>query len=353
MTKHKLFSWVFIIFAAIFALLNLAVYYFCTADLLLPNPKKPIGDLSRIGYVTDIPYLQTVSQGLSKKHWNLSDFPGGAVDIITIGDSFSNAGVGAWIPYQDYIASLNDLKVLNIDPYQFVPNSENYLAFANNLLDSGWLDKYRPRVILIQKTERVCLLFFSEKIDFDRPEPVKLREPQGGQSLAGPPQPSFINNANLKYFLYPLLYYVSDNAFFSEVYVTKLNKSFFSGEKGDKLVFLSHDLTSIRPSKRRSVKMMNDNLNALAEKLEKHNIKLYFMPVVDKYNLYRDYIVNNPYPPSVFFEELRELPKKYYFIDTKKILSQELQRGVIDLYHQGDTHWTYKATKAISEKLKF
>lgn len=41
------------------------------------------------------------------------------------------------------------------------------------------------------------------------------------------------------------------------------------------------------------------------------------MPVVDKCNLYRTFIINNHYSESVFFEEMRLLPKKYEYINTK------------------------------------
>jgi len=98
---------------------------------------------------------------------------------------------------------------------------------------------------------------------------------------------------------------------------------------------------------------LNNNLNALSKILKKKNIKLYFMPAVDKYNLYSKYIVNNTYPQSIFFEELRKLPKEYTFIDTKTILLEELKKGVKDIYHSDDTHWSYKASEAIFKKVKF
>jgi hypothetical protein len=92
---------------------------------------------------------------------------------------------------------------------------------------------------------------------------------------------------------------------------------------------------------------LNDNFNTLQALLEKKGIKLYFMPAADKSNVYADYIVSKEYPKSHFFERLRELPKAYGFIDTKKVLKKMVDEGVKDVYYKDDTHWSYKASKAI------
>ena len=77
------------------------------------------------------------------------------------------------------------------------------------------------------------------------------------------------------------------------------------------------------------------------------------MPVVDKYNLYSNFIVDNPYPRSTFFEKLRQLPKRYAFIDTKQILMEELERGELDLYYPDDSHWSWKAPQKIFNTVRF
>ena len=69
------------------------------------------------------------------------------------------------------------------------------------------------------------------------------------------------------------------------------------------------------------------------------------MPCVDKYNLYSDYVVNNPYPRSIFFEKLRMLPKKYFFIDTKAILAAKLCKGEKDVFYADETHWVGRLLK--------
>jgi hypothetical protein len=77
------------------------------------------------------------------------------------------------------------------------------------------------------------------------------------------------------------------------------------------------------------------------------------MPPADKYTIYSEYIANNPYPPSTFFELLRPLPKKYIFVDTKAVLSQAVKNGEKDIYYSDDTHWSWKASKLIAESMRF
>jgi hypothetical protein len=77
------------------------------------------------------------------------------------------------------------------------------------------------------------------------------------------------------------------------------------------------------------------------------------MPVVDKYDLYSDDIVRNPYPKNPFFDELRKLPKRYTLIDTKAILEPMVKAGVKDVFYPDDSHWTCKASKKVFETVRF
>ena len=85
-------------------------------------------------------------------------------------------------------------------------------------------------------------------------------------------------------------------------------------------------------------------------------IQLVFMPVVDKYELYRELIVAKEQvraPRGIFFDELRKLPRRYRFIDTKAILEQELKRGELDIFYADDSHWSWKAPQKIFETERF
>jgi hypothetical protein len=132
-----------------------------------------------------------------------------------------------------------------------------------------------------------------------------------------------------------------------------LNTPFFSVKKSKRLLFYYEDIKFIPLANEESVGSFNKNLNELALRLKKKGITFYFLPAPDKYAMYSDYIVDNPYPKSVFFELLRKQPKKYVFVDTKAILSELIKKGEKDVYYADDTHWSWKAAKKIAESLKF
>lgn len=87
--------------------------------------------------------------------------------------------------------------------------------------------------------------------------------------------------------------------------------------------------------------------------LDRSGIKLYFMPMVDKYDLYYDHILDKKYGKSNFFELLRGESKQYIFIDTKKILSELIKSGAKDVYFSDDTHMSTMALKEIIDNMEF
>lgn len=99
------------------------------------------------------------------------------------------------------------------------------------------------------------------------------------------------------------------------------------------------------------IQIVNENLNRLCLQLKSKGIKLYFMPAVDKLNLYSKYIIDNKYGQSTFFKQLRPMKKEYELIDTKSILEKEIDRGVKDIFYSDDTHWSYKASETIAKSI--
>ena len=71
------------------------------------------------------------------------------------------------------------------------------------------------------------------------------------------------------------------------------------------------------------------------------------MPAVDKYDLYFSFIQDNPFSENNLFKYLRKADKKYYLVDTKQILFNEIKNNEKDIFYADDTHWSYKASEAI------
>ncbi len=294
---------------------------------------------------------------LPKQHISMDKWQKNQVDILTIGDSFSNGGGnGKNVYYQDYIASINNLEVLNI---QQLPNTLNYMETIVALNNSGVLDKMNLKYIIIESVEREAINRFNAEIDFNINISSKYIYEffkESTHNFHGEPAnktDSFITNLNINALKYNILYNFKEDAHSSQCIIQPINKVMFSAKNNKTLLSYRDDHRNIRFTSKESILLLNNNLNKLAKILKEKGIILYFMPAVDKYNLYSEYIINNKYPKSNFFEYLRVLPKEYSFIDTKKILSKELQNGVLDLYYSDDTHWSYKASKSIFEKERF
>lgn len=334
---------------AFFIALNGFVWTAFTRDLLTDNVRS--GDYTRVGYITGSSYDAKPVPFLSRKHIESADYRGGKVDVLTIGDSFSN-GLGRHGPYyQDWIASRHDFTVLNIQKLPGKHFFETLVILAN----SGYLDRVRPKAVILEIVEQHASEFLSQPVDMDESMPLPEIEKEIGniRYVNAYPPVSFINTGNLKFLLYSLLYRIRDNAFFSRIYVRRLNRPFFSVRNVDRLVFAYENFEHLSRENGETIRRMNDHLNLLAEKLRAMGITLYFMPIADKYDLYSPYLVKNPYPRSSFFETLRALDRKYVLIDTKAILGKALERGEKDIYYADDSHWSSRAIERIVDEVEF
>lgn len=278
-----------------------------------------------------------------------------SIDLITIGDSFSNGRAKAKNRYyQDYIATYSNINVLNIETTYNKRNTP--LETVVYMMNSGLLDEIKPKYILIQSVER----FTMQRLGKSR---VNLELNVSKQKLKKffkehpytlyIPENNMINTGNYKALLYKILYKYQNDAYFSRVVKEDLTKKMFSVGNGKKILIIKESILNIKKTNQESIKILNENLNTLAQLLEKKGIELYYMPAADKFNVYRKYIANDDLPESSFFELLREQKKDYIFIDTKKILSESIDNGDIDVYYVDDSHWTFKASRDIFTKILF
>ncbi len=344
--KEKKYSYIFTLLIVLFIGFHFVTWNFVTKELFTNKDNMDVGDLGRMSYLTKSLTLRRNEQNLPLKHVQYNDNV--EIDVITIGDSFSNGGsAGSNKYYQDYIATIQNLEVMNIKA-----RMGGFIETVLILDSNGILDELNPKIIILQTVERSAISRFSEMIDWDigsKNYSISMLDEKYVQSK---PKPSFINNLNYNALLYSLLYKYDDNAIFSKVYMSNLTRDLFSCDDKSTLLFYFEDLKNIPQSNNKSIALLNSNLNRLQKILNGKNIKLYFMPSVDKYNLYSKYIKNNKYNKSTFFEMLRPLKKEYSFIDTKMILEEMLDNDISDVYYSDDTHWSYKASKEIFTKVK-
>ncbi len=327
----------------IFIFLNALVWHVVLQNILGDNAN--VGDLTRLGYIWYLDDYREKTSFYQKKlekvtYSNINNSE--QFDLITIGDSFSN-GRGGWF-YQDYIATHLNYRVLNIQLY----NKKNAIETISMLSNSGFFKRVKTKNILIECVER-AVDSLSKEVNFQKTEDKnKLIEfYKIAEYKESPEKVFFINTANFKFILYNLFYKFSDNAFFSQVYKKRMSSNLFY-TKQNELLFHQDEIMTIDLQKNiDTLNKINENLNKLSKKLEDDGIRLYFMPVVNKYTLYFDYIEDNEYSRSNFFENYEKLRKQYYYIDTKKILKDEVQKGEKEVFCADDTHWSWKAAEAI------
>ncbi len=351
MRKFKIYTYSIVAFCVAFVALNGVVWKCWTENLLAGESSG--GDLARMGYIPDSKLFRKAYVDLPVRHLEEQEYRGQPVRVLTLGDSFSNGGGGGKNRYyQDYIASYNRCIVLNIEPYQDLDAFSMAVAYLNN----GYLERIRPKYLILSASEKFCVGVYARPTDFSRNLSMKhIRglKRMGYNAPGGGPGVTFINEGNFKFLLYDLLYHFSDHAYFSKVYELPLSMSLFSAKASRELIFYRDDIRNLPYTTEESVSMLNQNLNTLADLLERKGIKLYFMPCVNKYTLYYKFIVSNPYPSSTFFERLRKLPKRYVLIDTKKLLLEEVDRGIKDVFYPDDSHWSWKAPEKIFSSIKF
>lgn len=318
---------------------NYATWKLVTEDLVTDSHFDG-GDLSRMGYISGSKMYRHNTTDLPRRHIPLKDYDGRRVDMITIGDSFSNGGGGGNNRfYQDYISSSNNFEVLNLNPIKGM----DFITTIVTMLNNGFIERSGTRYILISATE-IGWKELAHHIDFDQNIRMDELEKYPIVNHYGKlPRVPFINNGNFKYLAFNMLYPLSEHALFSKVYKAKLTKSFFSVPAANQLLYLPfRSLPSAEDMQR-----INDNLNQLSDRLEARGIHLVFMPFADKYTMYAPWLEKKRFPESAFFELIRPLPKRYAFIDTKSLLRQELQRGEKDIYYADDTHSSWKASSKI------
>ncbi len=327
----------------IFLSYHLIIWNVFTTQIFKPKDGTSVGDMGRMSYQINMLHNRELKYTLPKEHLHKDNFKNQKVDIITIGDSFSNGHALGQNPYyQDFLATELNASVLNIAPYEKYNSLETLIGLYN----SGYLEKIRPKAIIIESVERMIPERYSKEIDFSIKNVKAIPEEKTLKVKLIPVD--IINTANYKLPYYMMKYNFNNNAQ-TYVYKLDLNKKLFSINTGKKILIFRDDICNITKFTSENIEQVNENFNKVARLLKTINIKLFFMPAVDKYDLYYDYLKDNKYPKNPFFDLIRPLKKEYFFIDTKKILLPLLEKGLKDVYWVDDTHWSQKASCQISK----
>lgn len=334
----------------IYIILNAVIWHLYTHQFF--NPTYYVGDLARLSYLSQYVQPRLQKNTLPKRQIFYNKWQGEAIDLITMGDSFSTGGGGGLNNfYQDWLATHHNLNVMDLPK---LPNNISNVETIHILLDSGFLDELSPKAILLEDIGREVIKEHGRKIRTHHQWSIdEIKSCYTLKKYTQPPTYSFLNSGNAKFLINQFFYLFDDNAIFSQVYKTKLKQAVFSQNTDNTLLFHAEDIENISLIQDKSVALATQNINDLATLLAQKGIALYYMPVVDKLTLYHAHIQGAKYPKSPLFDKLKKYPRAYHLIDTQAILSAALAEGEKDIFFLDDTHWTWKACKRIAEAFVF
>lgn len=253
-------------------------------------------------------------------------------DVLTCGDSFSLLGLYG---YQNYL-SHGGFHVLNYAPKDVLLS--NPFQNAYNLMRLGYVDSTNVKVLIVESVER-CLSSRVSGLDFEN---YMLNEGEETDETRTPRGRQYLTEANNF-----LLLRCRKNP----VIKFSMSDSLFSGERGNDLYVYKDDLYefSIHDSVRETI---HANVGRLFAEAESKGVKLIMLVCPDKFDVYQDYVMNNPHPRKRINEDFREIvgDRDDVFI-AKEILSPYVSAREKDLFYFDDTHWTCKSAKIISDTL--
>jgi hypothetical protein len=300
---------------------------------VLPRTTGDLGNLALIPFNCPDDSTDEMKELLFMNISQSNDLKDVRADVLTIGDSFSRMGR---LGYQNYLAA-QGVSVVNCARNLY----ENPFQYAYNILDLGLVDSTKIGVLVVQVGER-DLVYRSEEFDVNK---VDMNEPDTeSRSGSGNGNPNAWSLLRARDFLMYRLW--------SPVYKVTLDKDYFNNKEPRSLYFYCADITNGLNIDEGSKQKVQQVYQVLTRKAEERGIALLLMVPVDKYDMYQDHIVDNPYPHKTYVEDAHEI-----FGDTphvmlcKYLLTPLIEKGEKDVFLFDDSHWSIKASEIVGKEL--
>lgn len=332
--KRFLIKISYTVFPLWLAIVGLVTYYYCC---IVPNMQGGLGGLGKIP--TKLFYERDSDKAIHDTLFSTIEYidsiHSDTFDIMTCGDSFSDQNLYG---YQNYM-SMKGLTIINYFPNG--PLRWNPFQRAIDLMNFGYIDSTKVKAIIIESVERA---FCSRLCDIDYTH-VMLKEDhevtkhsEGNWSLS-----------EAKIYLDFRLGLKDDE---NPVKHLNMKKQLFSGTKGRSLYFYYEDVTMGFSISKDLYNIIRTNVDFLYRIASEKGIQLFILVCPDKYDLYQDYIEDNPYPRKTINEDFREIVgNRDDIIIGKEILLPYIKKGEKDMYYLDGTHWSYKSAKIIADTL--
>ena len=326
------------------ALVGLATYLWVTND--------NSGDLMRLGLIDGgADYTDSISElALPEVYYLKQDNDSllrlDTCDVVVVGDSFSHGGgVGKPGDYVNYLAHESGRKVVVFTPPQD-PAFDNPMQLAFALLNQGVIDSTNCTNLVVQEVERYLVdrhcKFVTDHMSIPRPV-IDLQDDNGDEDKSKDYSP---------------LLRVKDYIFYrflgaNPIYTAQLSRPLFSGGEPNKLYFYNDDVNlgiDVNEAQRERVVAC---FETVIEAARLQGVNLIILIAADKYDMYQDFIVENPYPAKTLNEDIAQwMPdSRDYLLFSKDVLHPLLQQGIKDVYLYNDTHWSPASSHLIAGEI--
>lgn len=327
-------------------LVGLATYLWMTDD--------KSGDLMRLGLIDTGPeYSDSIRANLLPQVYfnsidNDSALSVDTCDVLVIGDSFSHGGgVGKQGDYVNCLAHDSQLSVVLYTPQD--PTLSSPMQIAYDVLDLGLIDSTHVTNLVVQEVERYIV---SRHCGF-RSDPNRTILSSGTQAAQ---QPATIDEKRQD--VSPLLR-VKDFVFYhlfgaNPIYKVKLSSPMFGGKEPDRLYFYNEDVKlGIDVDSAQRQQVVNCYRHVI-DKARERGVNLVLLVACDKYDMYQDFIVDNPYPAKTLNEDIQRWMSPGEldcFVFAKDVLHPLVEQQVRDVYLFNDTHWSPASSHIIAREV--
>jgi len=324
-------------------LVGLATYLWATND--------KSGDLMRLGLIDSGPeYTDSIRALLLPRVYYTgvssdSVLRGDTCGVLVIGDSFSHGGgVGKQGDYVNYLAHDSGRKVVVFTPED--KSLSNPMQNAYALLKMGAIDSTNVKNLVVEEVERYLV---DRHCGFSTSREISFASAASGND--SPSSPAAEQGTG------PLLR-VKDFVFYhffgaNPIYKVRLSRPVFGGAMPDVLYFYNEDVKfgfDITPNVQRQVVSCYHDVIAMARQ---RGVNLILLVACDKYDIYQDYILDNPYPAKTLNEDIERWMAADIdrFVFAKRVLHPLIDQGVKDVYLFNDTHWSPASSSMIAAEV--
>lgn len=325
-------------------LVGMAVYLWLTND--------NSGDLMRLGLINSGPeYTDSIcSRLLPDVYYTGQDDDSllriDTCDVLVIGDSFSHGGgVGKQGDYVNYMAHESGRKVMVFTPMNPTLSSPMQVAF--DVLNLGIIDSTHVKNLVVQEVERYLVGRHQSFVTSHTSIPREEKKQGDGQEGSTAPKQEASPLLRVKDFVFYHLLGANP------IYSVNLSRPVFGGKEPDVLYFYREDVElgfDVDAAQRGRVE---DCYRQVIDAAARQGVNLILLVACDKYDIYQEFIVDNPYPAKTLNEDLQRWmePELDHFVFSKQVLLPYIKQGVADVYLFNDTHWSPASSQLIAEEI--